>query len=141
MADVEVLKNLVDQQIKDSVAAREEAKTERDESNRRHDESQQTIKDYQQTINDLLAEMQRQRISAPVGPTLPGDPAARAAAAVVTRAEKIFRMQLNLRKSNKLKGIVYGKIAKKFYFLFDVLRLYRIKICIKIYMVSLGITP
>ena len=40
-----------------------------------------------------------------------------------------------------VKGIVYGKIAKKFYFLFEVLRLYRIKICIKIYMVSLGITP
>ena len=40
-----------------------------------------------------------------------------------------------------LKGIVYGKIAKKFYFLFEVLSLYRIKICIKIYMVSLGITP
>ena len=43
--------------------------------------------------------------------------------------------------NNSIKGIVYGKIAKKFYFLFEVLRLYRIKICIKIYMVSLGITP
>ena len=40
-----------------------------------------------------------------------------------------------------IKGIVYGKIAKMFYSLFEVLRLYRIKICIKIYMVSLGITP
>ena len=72
MADVEVLKNLVDQQIKDSVAAREEAKAERDEANRRHDESQQIIKDYQQTINDLLAVIQRQRAAAPVGPALPG---------------------------------------------------------------------
>ena len=47
--------------------------------------------------------MQRQRAAAPEGPALPGDPAARAAAVVVTRAERISRMQLNLRKSNKLK--------------------------------------
>ena len=95
MADVEVLKNLVDQQIKDSVVAREEFKAERDEANRRHDESQQTIK-------DLLTELAAQR-AAHVVPALPGDAGARAAAVVVTRAEKISRMQLNLRKSNKLK--------------------------------------
>ena len=60
MADVEILKTLVDQQIKDSVAAREEAKLERDqaiadrdEANRRHDESQQTIKDL---LTELAAQ-------------------------------------------------------------------------------------
>ena len=95
MADVEVLKNLVDQQIKENFVAREEAKLERDqaiadrdEANRRH--------------NELLAEMQLQR-AAHVVPALPGDAGGRAAAPVVTRAEKISRMQLNLRKSNKLK--------------------------------------
>merc|ERR1711888_46458 len=50
--------------------------------------------------------MARQRIAAPgeaaVAP--PGDAiAARAAAVVVARAEKISKIQLNLRKSNKLK--------------------------------------
>ena len=95
MADVEVLKHLVDQQIKENIAAREEAKEERDEANRKHDESHQTIK-------DLLAELALQR-AAHVGPALPGDPAARAAAVVAARAEKISKMQLNLRKSNKLK--------------------------------------
>ena len=52
-----------------------------------------------------------------------------------------INLSLPIDDSTSLKGIVYGKIAKKFYFLFEVLRLYRIKICIKIYMVSLGITP
>ena len=89
MADIDALKALVDQQIKENIAAREEAKTDRDEANRRH--------------NELLAEMQRQRAAAPVGPAVPADPAARAAALVVARAEKISKIQLNLRKSNKLK--------------------------------------
>ena len=116
MADIDALKALVDQQIRESVAAREQLKAEReeaklerdqakldrdqaiidrDEANRRHDESQQTIK-------DLLTELAAQR-AAHVVPALPGDAGARAAAVVVTRAEKISRMQLNLRKSNKLK--------------------------------------
>ena len=86
-----MLKTLVDQQIKDSVAAKE-----------RHDESQQTIK-------DLLTELAAQR-AAHVVPVLSGDAGGRAAAApVVTRAEKISRMQLNLRKSNKLRvQRIYG---------------------------------
>ena len=66
MADIDALKALVDQQIRESVAAREQLKAEReeaklerdqakldcdqdiadrDEANRRHDEGQQTIKD------------------------------------------------------------------------------------------------
>ena len=90
MADVDALKQLLDQLVRDSVAAREDAKIERDEANRKHEE--------------LLAEMARQRIAAPGEPAAPGDAAvARAAAAVVARAEKISKIQLNLRKSNKLK--------------------------------------
>ena len=51
-----------------------------------------------------MTELAAQR-AAHVVPALPGDAGGRAAAAapVVTRAERISRMQLNLRKSNKLK--------------------------------------
>ena len=94
MADVEILKALVDQQIRESVATREQLKEEReearlerdqaiadrDEVNRRHDDSQQTIK-------DLLTELTAQR-AAHAGPALPGDAGGRGA--VVTRAERIL---------------------------------------------------
>ena len=56
MADVEALKALVDQLVRDNVAARENAKIE-------HEESQQTIK-------DLLTELTAQR-AAHVGAALP----------------------------------------------------------------------
>ena len=106
MADVDALKLLVDQQIREGIAARDEAKlrsdeakVECDETNRRHEENQQNIK-------DLLAEMARLRVAAPgeaaAAPAV-GDAAARAAAAVVARAEKISKIQVNLRKSNKIK--------------------------------------
>ena len=99
MADVDALKQLVDQQIKEGIAAREAQVERDDESKRRHDE-------YQQTINNLLEEMARQRLAAPgeAAAAPPGDAAAaRAAAAVVARAEKISKIQVNLRKSNKIK--------------------------------------
>ena len=100
MADVHALKLLVDQQIREGIAAREETKVERDEANRRHIESQQKF-------TDLLAEVARLRVAAPgdaAAAPLLGDAAARAAAAaVIARAEKISKIQVNLRKSNKIK--------------------------------------
>ena len=97
---MDALKLLVDQQIREGIAARNEAKLRSDEANRRHAESQQKVA-------DLLEEVARLRVAAPVdaaaAPVLGDAAAARAAAAVVARAEKISKMQVNLRKSNKIK--------------------------------------
>ena len=58
MADVDVLKQLVDQLVRDNVAAREDAKIERDEAKEERDEANRRHE-------ELLAEMARQRIAAP----------------------------------------------------------------------------
>ena len=50
MADLDALKLLVDQQRRDAIAAREEAKLECDEANRRHAENQRMIEE----LEDLL---------------------------------------------------------------------------------------
>ena len=94
MVDIESFKLLVDQQIRDGVTARNEAKLRSDEADRKHAKSQQKIA-------DLLEEVARLR-AAPADAAAPvlGDAAARAAAA---RAEKISKIQINLKKSNKLK--------------------------------------
>ena len=60
----------------------------------------------------------------------------------ITKQANKFKATVYTKPTNVgrcLKGIVYGKIAKKFYSLFEVLKLYRIKICINIYMVPRGI--
>ena len=113
MEDIEALKLLVDQQIRDGIAARNEAKLRSDKTDRRHAESQRSLSESQQRhaesqqkVADLLEEVARLRVAATVdaaaAPVL-GDAAARAAAAVVARAEKILKIQVNLRKSNKIK--------------------------------------
>ena len=43
MADIDELKLLVDQQIRDGITARTESKLRSDEANRRHEESQQKV--------------------------------------------------------------------------------------------------
>ena len=97
MADIEDLKLLVYRQIRDGITARNEAKLRSDEADRRHAESQQKIV-------DLLEEVARLRGAAPADGAAPvlGD-AARLQAAAAARAEKILKIQVNLRKSNKIK--------------------------------------
>ena len=55
MADIEELKLLVDQQIRDGITARNEAKLRIDEADRRHEESQQKVEDPQEEIGKLQA--------------------------------------------------------------------------------------
>ena len=105
MADIEELKLLVTQQIKDGVENRKEAKERSEEADRRHAETKRTV-------DDLLEEISRLRAAAVAaaappdaapahGPVL--DDAARLAAAAAARAEKISKIQINLRKSNKVR--------------------------------------
>ena len=106
MADIEELKLLVDQQIRDGVTARTEAKLRSDEANRRHEESQQKVEDLLKEIGRLRAAAAAAAApavgAAPApGPAL-GD-AGRLQAAAAARAEKIFKIQINLRKSNKVR--------------------------------------
>ena len=88
MADVEILKALVDQQIRESVAAREQLKEEREEAKLERDQAIADRDEANRRHNELIAEMQLQR-AAHVGPALPGDGGGRGAvpAPVVTRAE------------------------------------------------------
>ena len=59
MVDIDELKLLVDQQIRDGIAARNEAKLRSDEAERRHAESQQRHAESQQKVVDLLEEIAR----------------------------------------------------------------------------------
>ena len=103
MADIDALKALVDQQIRECVAAREQLKAEHEEAKLECDQAIIDRDEANRRHSELLAEMQLQRAAAPGGHAVPVDPHARAAALVVARAEKISKIQLNLRKSNKLK--------------------------------------
>ena len=72
MADVEILKTLVDQQIRESVATREQLKQERDQAKLDRDQAIADRDEANRRHNELIAEMQLQR-AAYVGPALPGD--------------------------------------------------------------------
>ena len=55
MANIDGLKLLVDQQIRDGITARNEAKLRSDEADRRHAESQQKIVDLLEEVARLRA--------------------------------------------------------------------------------------
>ena len=78
MGDIAELKELVDRQSRESVAA-------------------------QKRVDDLIAELARMRMAAPVHPPPAPDAAAVAAAAVVARADKVSKLGIALRKSYKVK--------------------------------------
>ena len=80
MADIDELKLLVDQQIRDGITARNEAKLRSDEADRRHAESQQKVE-------DLLEEIGRLRAAAAAA--APADGAAPALAAALEDAGRL----------------------------------------------------
>ena len=108
MADIEELKLLVNQQIRDGIDARNEAKLARDEAklrseeaNRRHEESQQKVVDLLEEIGRLRAAAVAAAAPADGAPVL--DEAVRLQAAAAARAENISKIQIKLRKSNKMR--------------------------------------
>ena len=103
MGDIQQLIDLLNKQVREGVEAQKRSV----EAERRHEESKQKV-------DDLLAEIARLRaaeraaagpadgVAAPAhGPVL--DEAARLQVAEAERAEKISKMQINLRKSNKVR--------------------------------------
>ena len=113
MVNIGELKFLVNQQIRDGVEARKrsekaenEAKLRSEEADRRHDESQQKVVNQLEEIGRLRAAAAAvapaDGVAAPAhGPVL--DEAAQLQAAAAARAEKISKIQINLRKSNKVR--------------------------------------